>query len=310
MPNKPLNIVYASDLTIQDPSLLATLAVIYDKVYVPHAYDLDPDARPLMRWPMKHMDDLGLIQRGYKSWKDRWKLLFESGVIEVLPPAFHSEGEELPDLQARLLKELNIKVPFFGSSDVFNGRVALAMHAIFTRTTDPEFLLNSPGATDTNHLRGTLATSLIQYRIPKISEMPPAQLMQVRADIKSDREGFIYYLNALVDDVERRLSATAGDERVAARRTVERKIIPELEEHLRQEKLRAEKTLVKILKFAAKGADAVLGVFLAPWNFKNYKGVSELLLDVADAQIEKKLQQAANKHRAFQFMASIERAQG
>ncbi len=310
MPSKKLNIVYASGLTIQDPSLLATLAVFYDKVYLPHAYDLDPDAKPLIRWPMKYLDDLELIQRGYTKWKDRWKLLFESGVIEVLPPSLDLGGDDPPDLQERLLKELNIKVPHFASSHVFNGRVALAMYAIFEKTTDPEFFHSRPGATDTSHLRDTLATTLIQYRLPKIGEMTPEQLLRTRAETQSDREGLIYYLNQLVDDAESRLTATSGNERNAALRTVERKIIPELEEHLLQEKIRAEKTLVKLLKFAAKGVNTVLGVALTPWDFKNYTGASELLLDGADALIEKKLQQVANKHRAFQFLACIEKAQG
>jgi hypothetical protein len=310
MLSKPLNIVYVSGLTIEDPSLLATLAVVYDKVYLPHAYDLDPDARPLMRWPMKHMDDLELIQRGYKTWKDHWKALFESGVIEVLPPALHPEVGDPADLQARLLQELHISVPFFASSDVFSGRVALAVHAIFARTTDPEFLLSRPGVTDTSHLRDTLATSLIQYRIPKIGEMSPERLLRIRAETRVDREGFIYYLNQLVDNVESRLAAAAGDERVAALRTVERVILPELEEHLRQEKLRAEKTLARMLRLVATGVSTVVGVVLAPWDFKNYTGASELLLEGADARIETRLQQAANKHRAFQFMASIEGAHG
>src|SRR5262245_44850165 len=198
MSHKPLNIVFASDLTIQDSSLLATLAIYYDKVYLPHAYDLDPDARPLIRWPTKHLDDLKSLQDSYARWKERWRLLFESGVLEVLPPVFKSEREEPTDIQERLLKELGIKVPFFGRSDVFNGRFALAMYALFAKTTDPEFLLRRPGVTDTDHLRDTLATSLIQYRLPQVGEMSPEQLLQIRSETKSDKEGFLYYLDELV----------------------------------------------------------------------------------------------------------------
>jgi hypothetical protein len=300
------NIVYASGLTIQDSSLLTTLSVLYDGIYLPHAYDLDPEARPLIRWPMKHLDDLEMLQNRYSSWKERWKPLFETGVLNVLPAAFPFQNDEPPDLQERLLAELGIQVPFFGSSAVFEGRVALAMHALFAKTKDPEFLLRKPGATDTDHLRNALAVSLVQSRLPMIRAMTPEEILRIRNETQPYREELVLYLNQLVDDVEVRLKATGGDECEAAKRTVERKIVPEFEEYLRQRNLEAEKALVGMLKHVAKGVEVAWGILMAPWNFRHYTEASKLLLDVADSSNEKKLQQASNKHRAFQFLASLE----
>jgi hypothetical protein len=309
MARQDLKVVFASALTIRDPSLVSTLAIYYDKIYLPHPYDLDPDARPLMRWAMKHLDDLEYEQKQYVGWKERWRPLFDAGVLEVLPPAFGAADEEPQDLQERLLQELGYSVPFFGRSDVFKGRVALALHALFSKTADPELIMSRPGATDTRHLRSTLATSLIRYRLPEVGELTAQQLLRVRTETQGDKQAFMRYLDQLVDDVESRLASTQGDEREAALRTIERKIIPELEEHLLQHKLKAEQWLVKKLKFVAKGVGTALGLCLTPWDFRNYTDASELLLDGADAMVEDKVQRASHKHRAFQFVAAVDKAQ-
>ncbi len=294
---KPLNIVYTSDVIIRDPSLLATLAVFYDKVYLPCGYDLDPDAPTLVRWPMKHLDDLEMLQKGYTRWKERWGLL-EAGALEILAPAFQGDAGEPIDLQDRILNELGIRVPFFASSDVFEGRVALAVHALFARTDAPEFFLRKPGSTDTDHLRGILATSLIQYRLPLIGELAPEQLIRMREDAEQHKDAFICYLNTLCDDVEARLAATAGDEREAAKRAIERKVLNDLnvEEHLAQQQFGSERPPVSVA--------------VAPWNFTNYTGMAELLRTNAAASTERILQQASVRHRAFQFLSTIEKTHG
>ena len=55
----PRKIVYASSLVLPDPGTLATLALLYDEVHLPHAYDVDPDGERLMRWSSaNHLDKL------------------------------------------------------------------------------------------------------------------------------------------------------------------------------------------------------------------------------------------------------------
>ncbi|QYO63607.1 hypothetical protein [Leptolyngbya sp. 7M] len=59
-----------------------------------HPYDLDANAKPLIRWPFDKLDDLEIEQRHYRSWINANKELFNAGVPEVLPPPLEAQRDE------------------------------------------------------------------------------------------------------------------------------------------------------------------------------------------------------------------------
>lgn len=119
--------------------------------------------------------------------------------------------------------------------------------------------------------------------------MTPEQVLRIRKATDSSKEGFIRYLNQLVDDVENRLTTTGGDEREAALRTIERRIVPEVREHSRQQNVNIEKALVQTSRYVAKDIGTTLSARLTPWSFMNYTGAADLLLSGADSLVENKL---------------------
>ena len=113
MSPRELRCVYASGLTIQDPDLLSSLALFYDKIWLPHPYDLDPQAPHLMNWPFKKLDDLDWEQKRYASWKESNKELFDAGALEVMPPPVTIGVDDPDDLAQQLRDELGILYPHF-----------------------------------------------------------------------------------------------------------------------------------------------------------------------------------------------------
>lgn len=304
-----LNVVYASALTIRNPTLLSTLALYYDTIYLPHPYDLDPEQKPLMRWPGKYWDSLEFEQSRYTHWKEPLHELFDAGVLELLPPPVPADGQSPQDLSERLREELGIKVPHFNKSVVFSGRLALAVHALYAQTKDPEFVQSRPGDTSIVHVKAILAQTLLEYRLPQIGALQPEQLLQARAEIAPYKQGFINYLSQMVDDVESRLPATSGDEREAARRTVERRIAPDLEEYLAQAMPEKISWWSGLIKRVAAGVGSVLSVAMKPWDLGHYPDVLETIADATGYVSDRAVVYASHRHRAFQYIGKLETMQ-
>lgn len=298
--------VYASDAYIRNSSLLATLCLFYDKILLPYPYDLDPECRELMLWPFDYIDELEIHQKYYLDWKNTWNQLFAANIIQVLPPPVRAE-EEPVDLGERLRERLGIQLPYFTKSDTFDGHVAVAMHALFGKTDAPEFILSHPADTTTEHLASTLATTLIEYRMPKIGALDPEQIIQLREETAPIREEFILYLNTLVDDVEGRLTATEGDERKAALRTVKRRMEPELEEYLRRRVPEKIRWWSEIIRKISAATGEVLKCCVTRWSLKSVPGLAEKLASIPEDIAARISEQASNQHRAFQFLGSFEK---
>jgi hypothetical protein len=189
------NCVFASGLTVEDRSLLSTLTLFYDKVYLPHPYDLDPEQKPLIRWPGKYWRDLELEQNRYRQWIETYRMFFDERVLEVLSPAIALDADRPADLAERLRDELGIQIPYFTRGLVFSGRLALSVHALYASTSAPEFLITSRENTSTSHLRSSLATMLLEYRLPQIRELEPEQILHLRDEVAPFKQGFINYLS-------------------------------------------------------------------------------------------------------------------
>jgi hypothetical protein len=113
-----LTCIYTDGITISDLSMLSTLTLFYDEVYLPHPYDLDPEAEPLMRWPFKYMDKLEWEQKKYLAWIDSVRELFDAGILTVFPAPIPANN--LPEnFNDEFVKMTNFHSNYYSSSMVF-----------------------------------------------------------------------------------------------------------------------------------------------------------------------------------------------
>lgn len=299
--------VYTSGVWVEDAELLGALCIFYDKVGLPHPYDLDPEASPLIRWPYDKLRDLETEQRRYTAWVGAHRELFDAGILEVLPPPLTPGADEPEDLAERLRGELGTQMPYFTSSQVLSGRLAVAMQALFANTAAPEFLMHRPGDTSTEHLRTILATSLLRYRLPTLGALAPERILELREEARPYKDGFIAYISSMVDDVEGRLTATHYDERAAAMRTIERRINPDLEEFLRRETAEKVEWWAHLTKSVASSAKTFLKVVFTPWNVLNYPDILSGPADTVETIAEEVSRRASNRHLALQLVGTLER---
>jgi hypothetical protein len=302
-----MNCVYVSNLTIPDRGLLAALCLIHDQVLLPHPYELDSAAKPLMRGSMSYMDDLEISQRYYANWISAHRELFDAMAMAVLPPPL-DVGDAPGDLDQQLLDKLGRKVPKFGREDVLSGRLAIAMHALFARTPDLDFVLARPGDTSTSHLQTILARETLVRRVPHLPELVPEQIVELREITAPFKEGFHAYLSSLVDDVESRLGSTGGDEQEAASRTFARKIDHELKEHARQELPKKVEWWAKVAQRITGGVARVIGIVTTPWSASNYPELAGDAAGLIELGASGAVERASNPNQAFQFLGRIETA--
>lgn len=295
-------VVYASGLTIQDRSLLASMALFYDRILLPHPYDLDPECRPLMRWSkIEHLDSLDQVRNNYTGWKQSVKDLLDEGVLGILPEAPVDPAQV--DLGTALRDRLRIKVPHFASSHAFDGRIALAMHALFGSSPAPDFIETSSTETGTTHLRNVLATSLFQFAVPRIGALGPQELLRLREKTRAERNGLRAHLDSLLKDVRVHLADTRND-REAALRTIREDIIPPWVEFKAQ---RLPSLLSGIFTGVQHTVEAVR-IFLAPWNLASYPAIIRVVADASKDLAEAAKERAANDRRTYQLLSRVEKA--
>jgi hypothetical protein len=276
-------------------------------VLLPHPYDIDPEAKELMNWWMDDYHYLDIERRTYTDWKAKHSKLFKCGALEVLPPPIKTD--DVPGNVNDLLRaKLGIKSSFLARSHALEGRVAIAMHALFSNTTVPEFAFLSPSNTTTDHLRAALATQTLSVQFKKFpNHIAPEQIVELREKTAKFKEGFKAYLTSLVDDVEDRLPATDYDEQEAALRTYQRKIEPDLEEYLRRGFSREVSWWSQVVEHFSSGSESIVKIVGTPWDLGNYAklagDVAKLLRDAADRASERR----SNKHLAYQFIAATRR---
>jgi len=305
--SRKLEITYSSDLTIKDPELLATLSVFYDKVYLPYPYNCDPDAEPLIGMLNVFKREVLLKEpdvREYVSWKSKYRVLFDCGILESVPPAVirHSPGwtdEQEQEVMLALGAAALAADQANSSSEEWGIRslIARTIHASFTRKPCAEFF----SADSTAALAGLVAHPLFCYRLPRLADLSGEQILEIRALVKDTREGFIGYIFECTDDLESRLRDSASHPSDAASKLVERKLIPKYEEYRRQ--LDGNNTKFGS-KLFAMGANA-MQIDASPLTPKFYGQIFQILLkafgDVATVEAKHK----TNAGQAFQYLSRL-----
>jgi len=194
MKNNILSCIYTDGLTIDDPSMLSTLVLFYDKIYLPHPYDLNPEAKPLAHWPFKYMDKLEWHQGRYLSWLHRVKELIDAGIIEILPAPIPADN--LPDdFNDQFVKMTKFRENYYSSSMVLDGYVALTVHCLFSNTNVPEWSLRKEQNVSLSATEQILA-NWFTCRIPCYGELHPEQILELREKLAPYQEGTRHYVNS------------------------------------------------------------------------------------------------------------------
>jgi len=295
---------YVDDLTIGDPRLLSTLCLLYDKVFLPHPYDHDASFEAAFSISFENERYREVERRWYSEWKTRNGALFGVGALEVLasPVSISQMPQNVEDL---ICSQLGGGRKRLATSDVLQGRTAIALHALFAKPPAPEFATARPASTV--GLTTVLAESVVEQRAPFLTSLSPDQLCQIREQVAPFREGFRLYLQSLADDVEHRIDAdlTAPE---AARLTFERKIEPELLEYFRRELPTRISWWASVVSAMASGVGNVLAIAAKPWSIDGYPKLAEGMANFAVKLSDHRAAELSNNHQAYQFIGHVERA--
>jgi hypothetical protein len=296
--------VYVQDLTITDPRQLGVLSLLYEHISLPHAYDHDSESEPIMRMSFENERYREIERKRYSEWKQENRELFDANVLNILPPPI--SVADLPnDIEQRLCRAIGPTKLRLNTTDVLDGRIAIAMHAVFANPSFPEFTLAPPNSTATEDLQRALAADAISWRIPLLPEIKPEQILEIRERTKPFREGFLLYLATLADDVEARMRKDGLDNVSAAKKAFERNIQPEVEEFIRRRLPEQVAWWAKLLNGIAKGSGQVIETVATPFRFRNFPKIAETLTDLVQNVAERVSESRSNKRHAFQFIRKL-----
>lgn len=289
--------------------ILETLAVFYDEIWLPYPYGFDPEGPVLwsISIPQSHYtqyrDTVFMMHEEYEKWHNKWKPLFDQGILKTLPPPI-TDLKEIPYGFAEVIRskigyQEDVSLSLF---PLLSGELALAIHALYSPKPGPELFITNPVDTTTSRLAGFLVRSLFQLQIPQLQALTAEQVLEVRDYLQDTKEGFKDYIYTMVDDVEKRLKNGDKFELEAAQKIAERKILTSYDEFCRQ--LKAKKTgfWSKVLVSGGK----FLQIDAAPWVPKFWGGLIGALFGSVD-EAEKRAEEAQkNKSQAFQYLFTLE----
>jgi hypothetical protein len=242
-----LECTFSSDISIEDSSQLSTMAVFYDRVWLPHPMDCDPDS-PIGACvlPMGGRDDK------YRAWKEKNTLLFGEGLLETLPPPIDRRGdhgwtdEQEDELMALLATEF--RKHGFGYDQGYDhkrpypllGRViALGIFAAYSKKPAPELFSPGTAMSETYALAGLIARPAFEFVLPALGKLNPEQILELRVRVRDTKEAFVHYLAKFTGGLEARIKS-GEDPEVEARKIFQREVHGEYYEFTQQ--LDAERT--------------------------------------------------------------------
>lgn len=309
MQSRKLEITYSSDLTIKDSELLATLSVFYDKVYLPYPYNCDPDAEPLIGMLNVFTREVLLKEpdvREYVSWRSKYKILFDCGIFESLPPAVIRHSPLWTEEQEQeVMLALGAAVRANSSKAKESGfelrnLIARVIHASFTKKPCAEFFTTSSTAA----LAGLIVHPLFCYSLPRLAQLSGEQIIEIRDLVKDTREGFIDHIFELTDDLESRLKGDSSSSLEMANKLVERRLVPKYEEYRRQLDANNTKFGSKLLAIGAKS----MQIDASPLTPKFYGQIFQILLEAFGDVSVIEAKHKTNSDQAFQYISRLQQA--
>ena len=290
---------YSSGL-IPPPEEMSTLAVFYDKVWLPYTGKLNLDGtvdfmaedsglQETVRFPQEQYEEV-------EQARSQWESLFRQDILQILPAPCDDLATSL------IVQGVTIETGSLEARNEFAIN-ALSSHLARSHKLYPEIFVSDPSDTRTSRLAGFLVRSLFDYKVPQLQALNAEQILEVRDYLKDTKEGFAYYINEMTDDVEKRIQEHNLSDIEAAQKTFERKILPQYAEF--QRKLAAKKWGLWS-KVAAVGGTFLL-VSTAEWSLPFLGAIAQMcgfsLSEFAKSEQENFL---TNKSQAFHYLAKLE----
>lgn len=329
---KLLSVTYSSGVICHEPDFLSTLAVFYDQIWFPYPYGLDRKGVVWCSGPPGFDNELAIVQERYEQWRAQWELLFKEEILCTLPMPKELEGGMPLELRDETMNKLGYRIDprptAFIDLDMLCGRIALAIHALYTDKPSPELFVTIPGLelwlldlpanplqhdeakrvdfqmgtnsinTSTTEITNLLVNSLFEYHIPKLGALTADQILEVRDYLANTKQGFTDYITELTDDVEARLKSNANSVAEAARKTIERKVLPKYREFCRQLEARNIGFWSKVLE----GGGKFLKIDAAPWSPKFYGEIIQIFFELLGKGADEDLKDASNQSQAFSYL--------
>jgi hypothetical protein len=332
MSGQPDNaVVYNSGLNVWNPEDLATLSVFYDRILLPGTDEYTRGLCVLFSRPKsaerykvstvsltnlcftdadgqtKRVEDVSV------QWQQRHQLLFDEKVLSRLAPSTASDFSLLENSRVEELCDVLLDIPFLlrSKTDEEESICVWQDHLLHLLRTDIAlpgvFLARAKTKPSREMLKGLMAHRAFKFVLPKLSELAPDQILEVRSKLKDTREGFSMHLQSLSAGVESRLKGgeTLSEISAYADSVVETQLIPDFVEFRRQ--LVAERA--GFWKIVLEKTGKVFEIDAAPWTPKFYGELLKALGFSLLTGVENQKQNLSNKNQAFQFMRTVEKTE-
>lgn len=234
----PLTATLSSSLGFNEPAdRLTTLAVFYDELWIPYT-QLSEEAPP---WWLQSHPEPELLLDAYSNWLAQYRPLFESATFRQLSrptdeeyaalDAARASGDEQQEAAVGRLFNRPWPLPehsrLRGSADtIIVIGLETVKHIWRVGKPSPDLFGIERQANNTPELAAILAGSIFGAVVPRLQALSGEQILEVREALADTREEFSHYLAQHVDDLEGRMQTGEKSELLAARETVERKILP------------------------------------------------------------------------------------
>lgn len=325
------SIVYNSGVAIWDGDFLSTLCVFYDEVFLPafsYTNEMIAFETPLnsddpiklrnvtLDLEYKHEGEMYTARELVEKWEKYTEILFKESVMKRLPPTkniinvekhfdislYNNFRSILLDIHENIyLREKNKRG---GRNDIGAWWKDHLLHLLRNDIDLPSFFITPKKDVNREEMKTLIANCAFKYFLPSLTTLHPEQIMEIRREVKSNREGFSMHLQSLTHDIETRIleGDTFEDIKQYAESVTETKLIPDYFEFKRQ--LAAKRTGFwgNVLDKASKIAEIDSG----PLTPKFYADILKILGFTMLAGISEQEDQLTNKSQSFLFIKKAE----
>ena len=326
-------IVYNSNLIIDDYQKLSTLCLFYDTVFLPFSkegemvvldrpigytgrYRLTSGATTMVFNYKGRQTSSGSI---VYNWDKANQVLFQEGALQRLdaPPQRLDTWQCFGNADKNLaltntfgsLLDANLVSGFhsqYESDEIdVDGFFIWAEHIEHLLRTD----IGIPQIFDTQDerreaVKAVMAETVISYLLPQMSALQPDEIIELRSALSSTREGFSMHLQSLTAKIN---EAILSDEPLSkiepfAKGLVETTLLPDYYEFKRQILARASKFGDKVIDAAGK----ILEIDVAPWTPKFYGDLLKAVRGLFTSGMEELNESRSNQRQAYNFMKTID----
>ncbi len=256
--------------------------------------ELANEAAPMMA-DTSFVDTFKMLWDSYDDWKERWSPVFKEGIVRLLPPPI--QGFEDTDFPRELQEAISRRMEGESIMPIFNGDFALTIHSLRGVKPGPEL---RPGSSNTEALHGLVTATLATSVIPRVEEMQPEQLLELREHLRDARDAFRAYVSEQLDGIEERIRQGAPLPQ-AVRQAVDRKMLPKFQEFERQLVAKRVGKWVNIIRPVGE----FLRIDASPWTPKFYGDILTVFFDTAERLAKAEEEARTNAGQAFQLLVRL-----